>query len=175
MYRSQNFAFQLRQRHQCCSFTYYYFNRQGFSSNIKPNQLRVLTMPQLSPSMSVGRILKWHKNKLDAIASYDMVLHVGTKQLEKSNENEIKEKLQMLEIEVVEGDLVMVEQFQAVDTERDIEVDTPIALFIDEDSFSQYKNLEDLKFDIDPRKNSSMIKAQWQAYVTAEDETVNCK
>ena len=65
---------------QLLSLANFTVTAQAGSSGLK-DKLTVIPMPQLSPTMTAGRVSKWLKQPGEEIATYDVVFEVETESL----------------------------------------------------------------------------------------------
>lgn len=85
------------------------------------SQVRILAMPQLSPTMTEGKIVKWLVKPNQWVSSYDLGLEVSTNNLT----TESKDAVSNMEIEILED--MFVAQITALEGEI-VPVGFPIAI-----------------------------------------------
>eukprot|EP01041_Mallomonas_annulata_P004740 gene4740-9412_t len=139
------------------------------STNKWPSGIRILPMPCLSPSMTSGRIDKWHINSGDVLNSYDLLLDVIAEDLTNTGHAESS----VLEIEIQEP-MILVKIL--CKEGEDAKPGKPIAILCDDVTYlkdSQHIHLlEDLNlYENNPLEIPSVI---WQAYVKKKDDPGAC-
>ncbi len=140
-------------------------NLQKFSQAVTFSTHRgvyVLRMPMLSPSMAMGRIVKWQVPLGTEVKAYDLLLEVSAMDLirdtptasEIAMDIEIMEDGTLVRLLQQEGDLVSVGQ--------------PIALLCEDSDRELHAKL--LRIPTDEPSLSKYPSALWQAYVKTEGE-----
>ena len=148
------------------------FKRFLTSSAKYSGNISVLCMPQLSPTMTGGKITKWYGSSGQKIKEYELICEISTETLTQIENYEKKDELiDIMEVEIQE-DVYIAHIFDYANTvESDILVGKPIALLCEEyDDITKLSsqtvagNLQIEKF---PR-------ALWQAYTKTRVNTSNC-
>ena len=124
---------------------------------LAPRTIRVLAMPQLSPTMSVATIEAIHLDVGSLVKSYDLALEVSTMQLTSTQGADVLSRLQ---VEVLEDDLTVLKLLARVgDT---LAVGEPIAI------------LADGSAELDLERIGDQPRALWQAYVIDKNDSGTC-
>jgi pyruvate/2-oxoglutarate dehydrogenase complex dihydrolipoamide acyltransferase (E2) component len=126
--------------------------------------VRVLVMPQLSPTMRVGKIEAIHFAVGQTIKSYDLALQVSTSGLT-SVAVEGQEEGSLL-VEIIEDDMTCRTILASVGDE--LKIGEPIAVFVDDD----FVGLPSEFSDKDSLKNYTP--ALWQGYVMTKGGSGEC-
>jgi len=128
--------------------------------------VRVLLMPQLSPTMQTGRIDAIHLTVGQKIKAYDLALQVSTKELT-SVVVEGKEADNTILVEVVEDDMTCKAILANVGDE--LKTGEPIAVFADDDAVDL-----PTEFSKDSVRTKKYIPALWQGYVSSKNSSGAC-
>lgn len=123
--------------------------------------VKILSMPQLSPTMRYGKIEEVHLIVGQLVKSYDLCLRVSTKQLVSS-----AEESQELEIEIVEDDYTC----KAILAKKGdtLNVGDPIAVLIDCTETPSI-TVEQVLANVNVYE-----KAMWQGYSTNKSPSCGC-
>eukprot|EP01038_Epipyxis_sp_PR26KG_P017544 gene17544-24345_t len=122
-------------------------------------RLRVLRMPQLSPTMLSGRVKKFCFSVGDLVQPYDLFMVVTTNTLLKDQGLEEAYDNVDMDIEIVDGDLFVCQYL--CDINKDFPVGYPIAILSEDKIDVQHANKYISMNDID---NTSPFPLAWQAY-----------
>lgn len=102
------------------------------------NDVRILPMPRLSPTMKKGTIKKWFLSQGDQVKSYQLILEVSTSELTKDSLETAKEFT--MEIEILE-EMYLVKKLGIEG--KEYSVGECIGLFSDEEKYiTQYDSLK---------------------------------
>lgn len=121
--------------------------RRAFSSCA--STFKVLRMPSLSPTMSKGRLEKWHIKDRENVKCYDLLLEVSTTSLLKDSH-----QVSTLEVEIIEDGFIK----QLVKEGIICNAGDPIAI-ISESKWGMDKDIPNI-----PETNT-LSDALWQGYI----------
>lgn len=133
------------------------------------NRISYLSMPKLSPTMTSGKLTKWHASNRQYMKSYDLITEVSALSLVSLNSFEVT----AMEIELIE-DMYISKILVPADDDAIIAVGTPIAILCEEESdidviSSWTLTAEDIQtLCLDKTKNIKT--AMWQAYLKHNDD-----
>ncbi len=91
-------------------------------------RVKILHMPQLSPTMNKGSILKWHVGEGQEVSSYDLLLELTANGL--TSDTEANGRKVSMDIEIIED--MYVGKILVTSSDQECKIGTPLAIFCDE-------------------------------------------